>query len=1225
MKLLGLDLGTNSLGWSIIEDQKIVDAGVVIFEQGIPLDQGKEAATSPAADRRVFRAMRRLKFRRRLRKYHTLKVLIENGMCPLTMDELKHWIRKGNFPIDNRDFIQWLNSTLEKNPYAYRANAVRDPLPPMELGRAFYHLALRRGFKSSRKDAAPEDENDKNLSEFKQGIKKVTEELKKRNNCTVGEFFYELLKEGKKIRRDWRVGRVEHYEPEFRKICSVQNIPAEIEKKLHQAIFYQRPLRSQKHLVGNCSLEPKRPRCMIGHPFFERYRMLAFINSIKITLDGETPRTLNETERKKVEAAFFVKDPSFKFDKIVKILYPKWKKDGSDRYFNYKPEKTVTSCPVTHQLQKLLDIDDLFAWRRTYTGRDGKERVMDYQTLFDALTYFDDEDRLEVFAAERVGLSPEKVKEFLKIRIPEGYAQFCLYAMRKIMPFLEQGHIQTRAVSLAKLPDLIGQDVFAANATQIISDIAEIESDYRKERDSERSPRERATFLPLTARLRDYFESTWQMAPGKFDLLYQYNDRSDYPDCSEKGILPPVKLGMIYNPMVHRSLTILRRLVNHLRKAGKIDADTEIHMELARSVNDKNTRLAYEAWQKDRENQRSAYAEEIRREYGKEPTDDLIRRYTLWKEQGERCLYTGKIIGWADLLNGVDIEHTIPRSRGGDNSLENLTLCFAEYNRNIKIGSLPQECINYDSAAGDYNIPILKNLESAGWFEKLEQLEKNYEAKKSAAKKKVQPEARAIARQQALKLRFELDYWRAKIGAFKKTAEDLDGGFSKRQLVDTGVMSRHAVFLLKSVYHKVYSRSGRVTAYAREAWGVQGIDAAKDRSNHVHHAIDAMVLAALTERYYQRITTAFREDEEKMYLAARESNATPAAYPWPTFPADVHKMADEILIRHLSRHNETKQTHWNSIALANPLKLASGETVRKVKAAGDTVRGRLHEDTYYGRIKDPMDGQEKCVVRKPLNADSFKSIADLENIVDEQVRKAVIEQIQWRMDDGKSFKDAFAEEIRMRSKDGTFNGPPIKKVRRYATGVTDPLKVRRQQYASDQDYKNYIYANTAKGGNFIAALYRNAKGLLVFELMSLWEWANGHKNPDFVPLEKRTENGTFIGCIQPGALVLTYENSPEELKTLSASELKKRLYKIREIKSNKSGEWICSYHLDARSKKDMTTDMKVRFGTETSSRISCTSPYPLLRIFGKTISSHLIFEGIDFNISIDGEITFIEK
>lgn len=1037
MKKLGLDLGTNSLGWSIIDNQKIVDAGVVIFEQGIPLEQGKEAATSPAADRRGFRAMRRLKFRRRLRKYHTLKILIENGMCPLTLDELNDWIRNGVFPIKNQDFIQWLNSTLDKNPYAYRAKAARVELAPWELGRAFYHLALRRGFKSSRKDAAQEEENDKNISEFKQGIRKVTEELKKRNGCTVGEFFYELLKQGKKIRRDWRVGRVEHYEPEFRTICSVQKISAEVEKKLHQAIFYQRPLRSQKHLVGNCSLETKRPRCMIGHPFFERYRMLAFINSIKITLDGEAPRFLNDEERKKIQAAFYVKEPTFKFDKIIKYLYPKYKKDGSARYFNYNTDKTVSSCSVTHQLQKMLETDDLFAWRRTYTGRDGKERVMDYQTLFDALTYFDDESRLEIFAKERAGLSQEKTKEFLKIRIPDGYAQFSLYAMRKIMPFLEKGHIQTRAVALAKLPDLIGLKKFEENAEQIIADIAEIEADYRRERDSDMTPRERAVFLPLTTRLQDYFEYTWQMEPGKFDLLYQYNDRSDYPDCSEKGLLPPVNLGMIYNPMVYRSLTILRRLVNHLRKKGKINHDTEIHIELARSVNDKNTRLAYEAWQKERETLRNKCAEKIR-EHGIDPTDDLIRRYILWQEQHERCLYTGKKIGWADLLNGVDIEHTIPRSRSGDNSMENLTLCFAEYNRNIKVGRLPSECINYDSAVGCYEIPILKNLEIAGWFEKVTRLEKDYENAKSAAKAKTQPEARAAARQKALKYRFELEYWRAKIGAFKITAEDIDGGFSRRQLVDTGVMSRHAVFLLKSVYAKVYSRNGKVTAYAREAWGIQNIDTAKDRSSHVHHAIDAMVLAALTGQVYQQITTAFRNDEETMYAHAKKSNANPAAYPWQTFPYDVQKTAEQILIRHLFRHNETKQTYRNSVVLANPLKLADGSTVRKVKAAGDTVRGRLHEDTCYGKIKDPVDGLEKCVLRKSLNADSFKSIADFEKIVDKQVREAVIEQIRQRMDDGKTFNDAFAEDIRMLSADGGFNGPPVKKVRCFATGVMTP-------------------------------------------------------------------------------------------------------------------------------------------------------------------------------------------
>lgn len=216
--------------------------------------------------------------------------------------------------------------------------------------------------------ADPNDKKDAELSEFKQKIQLLTRELEKNGNCTVGEFFYELLKQGKKIRRDWRAGRVEHYEPEFRKICAVQKISAEIEKKLHQAIFFQRPLRSQKHLVGNCSLETKRPRCMISHPFFERYRMLAFINSVKLTFDDGSTRFLSDEERAKVQSAFFVKEPSFKFEKIIKILYPKYKKDGPERFFNYKPEKTVSSCPVTHQLQKVLETDDLFTWRRTYTG-----------------------------------------------------------------------------------------------------------------------------------------------------------------------------------------------------------------------------------------------------------------------------------------------------------------------------------------------------------------------------------------------------------------------------------------------------------------------------------------------------------------------------------------------------------------------------------------------------------------------------------------------------------------------------------------------------------------------------------------------------------------------------------------------------------------------------------------------------------------------------------------
>lgn len=47
-RVLGIDLGTNSLGWAIIEDNKIIACGVLIFDQGIPLVKGIEAANSPS-------------------------------------------------------------------------------------------------------------------------------------------------------------------------------------------------------------------------------------------------------------------------------------------------------------------------------------------------------------------------------------------------------------------------------------------------------------------------------------------------------------------------------------------------------------------------------------------------------------------------------------------------------------------------------------------------------------------------------------------------------------------------------------------------------------------------------------------------------------------------------------------------------------------------------------------------------------------------------------------------------------------------------------------------------------------------------------------------------------------------------------------------------------------------------------------------------------------------
>ena len=50
-RILGLDVGTNSLGWAILDPfQKVfVDTGVVVFQQGIPEEKGREAGICPVS------------------------------------------------------------------------------------------------------------------------------------------------------------------------------------------------------------------------------------------------------------------------------------------------------------------------------------------------------------------------------------------------------------------------------------------------------------------------------------------------------------------------------------------------------------------------------------------------------------------------------------------------------------------------------------------------------------------------------------------------------------------------------------------------------------------------------------------------------------------------------------------------------------------------------------------------------------------------------------------------------------------------------------------------------------------------------------------------------------------------------------------------------------------------------------------------------------------------
>ena len=131
---LGLDLGTNSIGFALLEinheniPQKIIDAGVRIFS-----DSRDAKSKEPlAVARRIARGMRKRRDRALSRKKTLLNFLIANNLMPSNQADRKK--------------IELLE------PYSLRAKAIAEVILPFELGRAIFHLAQRRGFKSNRKE-----------------------------------------------------------------------------------------------------------------------------------------------------------------------------------------------------------------------------------------------------------------------------------------------------------------------------------------------------------------------------------------------------------------------------------------------------------------------------------------------------------------------------------------------------------------------------------------------------------------------------------------------------------------------------------------------------------------------------------------------------------------------------------------------------------------------------------------------------------------------------------------------------------------------------------------------------------------------------------------------------------------------------------------------------------------------------------------------------------------
>lgn len=288
-KILGLDLGTNSIGWALIDDKQnqIIDLGVRIFPAGVDNLGDGNKEQSKNAQRTENRGIRRQIYRRRLRKQYLLKILAEHKMCPIPADQIRQW----NLSELSQDvaFREW----IRLNPYEVRSRAVKEPLSLAEVGRAFFHMIQRRGFQSNSRSAGGDTEEGKiydgSPKDGKVGIYQTREE---KADQTLGSYLSEIVPaEGLKYQYSDQRARNRYtsrdmYIEEFESIWEFQkqfhsNFDENLKSKLggrkkdkypeDGALFHQRPLRSQKYLLGKCSLEPSKTKCAKSHFLFEEY------------------------------------------------------------------------------------------------------------------------------------------------------------------------------------------------------------------------------------------------------------------------------------------------------------------------------------------------------------------------------------------------------------------------------------------------------------------------------------------------------------------------------------------------------------------------------------------------------------------------------------------------------------------------------------------------------------------------------------------------------------------------------------------------------------------------------------------------------------------------------------------------------------------------------------------------------------------------------------------
>ncbi len=499
---------------------------------------------------------------------------------------------------------------------------------------------------------------------------------------------------------------------------------------LDDIIFYQRPLKSKKSLISNCSFENKmftvdgiekiEPlKCIAkSHPYFQEFRLLQFVRNLKIY---EREQNIN--------GKLF-------YDADVTKLYLKTEHDYEE-LFNWLNNKGDITQKQFLAYSKFKLKEDKFRWNfvedKAYPCNETKSifitkasKIKDFDILF-----FNEEKSIELWhilysVTDKIEIGKAIISFTKKYKLPNEFAE----VFSKLKPYEnDYGAYSTKAVkkllSLMRFGKNWNENNIDENTKGRIDKILTGEYDIT----IKNRVREKAIDLKTTTDFNGL--PLWLASYIIYDRHSEASDLAKWktPDDITNFLKFEFKQHSLRNPIVEQIITETLRVVKDIWVEygnGKENFFDEIHIELGRDMKnpaDKRKRMTEKISENENTNLRikalltelkndgvidvrpySPSQQEILKIYeegvyqyesrkdkldevdkirkSSKPTKAEINKYKLWLEQGYASPYTGKTIPLSLLFTTkYQIEHIFPQSRFFDDSMTNKVICEAEVNQ----------------------------------------------------------------------------------------------------------------------------------------------------------------------------------------------------------------------------------------------------------------------------------------------------------------------------------------------------------------------------------------------------------------------------------------------------------------------------------------------------------------------------------------------------------------